>query len=44
MFNDWKKSELHNSVMNLVVSHARMTFNAPVFKVDEHIEELRELC
>lgn len=39
-----KRSELHDSLMNMVTSHARLTFNAPIYKLDDHLIELREIC
>lgn len=44
MLTKWKKSELHDSVMNLSVSYARGVFNTPIYKLDEHLIELREVC
>jgi hypothetical protein len=42
MINQWKNSELHDSVMNLVMSHARKKFGAPIYKIDDHVDDIRK--
>lgn len=37
-------NELHDSVMNMVVSHASLVFNCPIYKVDDYVRNLREIC